>query len=175
MSNPCQNASGERGVSNGRVEMKRWIAVALVGVALALAGTATAAPASQHAWGIGLFALGGGSAATTGHVRDAPQYGGITSGPLCCEISVEFVRNFNADVMHGSVSGTFVVGGNPDGTVWHGKLRGTMTPEGSNGVLIASEDGTGRRFVGTWTIVGHADQSIPHFISLAVEGDLHGG
>jgi hypothetical protein len=153
--------------------MKRWIAVALVGLALALAGAATAAPASQHSWAMSLFALGGGSSATTGKVRDAPAYGGITSGPICCEVTIEFERHFNADVMHGTVSGTLVVGGNSSDTVWHGTLHGKVTPEGSEGTLIAVEDGTGRRFVGTWRIVGHPDQSVPHFVSLAVEGKLH--
>jgi hypothetical protein len=173
MSNPCQNASGERGVSNGRVEMKRWITVALVGLALAFAGSASAAMPSHHTWGMGLFALGGGSTATTGIVRDAPAYGGITSGPICCELSLEFERHFNADVMYGAVSGTLVVGGNPDGTVWSGTLRGRLTPEGMDGVLIAVEDGTGRRFVGTWSVLGHPDQSMPHFLTLAVDGNLH--
>jgi hypothetical protein len=152
--------------------MKRWIAVALVGSALAFAGAATAAPPSHHAWAMGLFALGGGSAATTGLVRDAPAYGGITSGPICCELSLQFERQFNADVMRGAVSGSLVVGGNPDGTVWHGDLHGRLTPEGMNGVLIAVEEGTGRRFVGTWEIVGHPDQSLPHFLTLQVEGNL---
>ncbi len=153
--------------------MKRWIAVALVGLALAFAGAATAAPPSDHAWVMSLFALGGGSSATTGHVHDTPRYGGITDGPLCCEATVNFERNFNADVMRGSIAGTLVVSGNANDTVWRGTFHGRLTPEGSDGVLIAVEDGTGRRFVGKWSIVGHADQSVPHFISLDVEGKLH--
>lgn len=152
--------------------MKRWIAVALVGSALAFASVASAAPPSHHAWTMGLFALGGGSTATTGIVRDAPSYGGITSGPICCELSLDFERQFNADVMRGVVKGTLVVGGNPDGTVWRGTLSGRLTPTGSNGVLVAVEEETGRRFVGTWSIVGHPDQGLPHFLSLDVEGHL---
>ena len=116
---------------------------------------------------------GAGSSATTGHVRDAPQYGGITSGPLCCEATVSFERNFNADVMRGSISGTLIVSGNANDTVWRGTFHGRVTPEGSDGVLIAVEEPSGRRFVGTWSIVGHPDQSRPHFLSIAVDGDLH--
>jgi hypothetical protein len=152
--------------------MKRWIAVALVGSALAFAGAATAAPPSDHAWVMTFFALGGGSSATTGQVRDAPRYGGITDGPLCCEATVSFERNFNADVMRGSIAGTLIVGGNANDTVWRGTFHGRVTPEGSDGVLIAVEEPTGRRFVGKWSIVGHPDQSVPHFLSIAVDGKL---
>jgi hypothetical protein len=154
--------------------MRRLLAVALCGSALALTGVASAAAPSQHAWTMGLFALGGGSSATSGIVRDAPEYGGISIGPVCCEVTILFERHFNADVMRGAIDGRIVVGGNPDGTVWEGTLHGSIDPAGSSGHLSLVEDTTGRRFSGTWTWVGHPDQSVPHVISIPVDGMLYG-
>jgi hypothetical protein len=153
--------------------MRRWIAVALIGGALGFAGAAAAASPSHQEWTMGLFALGGGSTDPTGIVRDAPSYGGLTIGPICCQLSLDFERVFNAEVMRGTVSGTIVVGGSPDGTVWRGALHGRLTPSGMNGHLVVVEEGTGRRFVGTWSTQGHPDQGFPHFLGLDVEGELH--
>ena len=153
--------------------MRRWIAVALIGGALGFVGAAAAAAPSHHAWGMGLFALGGGSTETAGIVRDAPRYGGLTFGPICCEVTVSFERVFNADVMRGAVSGTLGVSGNAEETTWRGTLHGRLTPGGMNGHLVVVEEGTGRRFVGTWSTQGHPDQGFPHFLGLDVDGDLH--
>ena len=163
--------------------MRRSLLAGLLVAALALAGSAAAAP-TPASWSMGLFAVTPGSTATTGIVRDAPTYGGITSaGPMCCEVTVAFNRVFNADVMRGSVTADVVVAGNPDATIWFGRLHGEITPEGSAGSFTAIEkefaDGrlvaTGRRFVGMWSSLGHADQSVPHVITLSIEGSFFGG
>ena len=161
--------------------MKRWLAVALVGSALAFGGVATAAPPTSHAADISLFALGGGSTAVEGHVRDAPSYGGITSSNVwCCEVGVAFERNFNAGQLRGSVSGRISIAGNANDTVWQGELHGSISPEGSSGHVVIVERvfsggtlvPTGRRFVGSWAYSGHPDQSRPHVITIHLEGKL---
>ena len=163
--------------------MRRSLLAGLFVAALALAGSASAAAPTPASWSMGLFAVTPGSTATTGIVRDAPTYGGITSaGPMCCEVTVAFDRVFNADVMRGSVAADVVVAGNPDETIWFGSLHGEITPEGSAGSFTAIEKefahgrlaATGRRFVGMWSSPGHADQSVPHVITLAIEGSFFG-
>ena len=160
--------------------MKRWIAVALVGSALAFAGVATAAQPAQHAADISLFAFIGGSTATQGHVRDAPVYGGITTSDLwCCEVGVVLERNFNAEQLRGSVSGRISISGNANDTLWQGELHGSMSPEGSSGQVVIVERvfggggtlvPTGRRFVGSWAYAGQPDQSRPHVITIHLDG-----
>lgn len=159
--------------------MKRWVLLVLCGGALALASVALASAPSEQAWDISLFSVVPGSTATTGHVDDAPEYGGITvSGPVCCEITILFERHFDAATMDGRLSGTVIVGGNPDDTIWRGELRGRMTSAGSSGRLTLVErsaDGlarTGRKLTGTWFSVGQPDQSVPHFITIHVDGKL---
>jgi hypothetical protein len=163
--------------------MKRLIAVALVGSALAFAGAATAAAPAQHAADISLFAFVGGSTAVEGHVRDAPIYGGITTSNLwCCEVSVVLERNFNAGQLRGSVSGRVSIGGNANDTLWQGDLHGSMTPEGTAGQVVIVERvfsggtlvPTGRKFVGSWGYAGHPDQSRPHNITIHFEGSVFG-
>jgi hypothetical protein len=164
--------------------MRRWVTAALCAGALSFAGAASAAAPSEHAVTFGLFSFVPGSTATHGVVHDAPEYGGIIStGLFCCEVTVTFDRVFNADQLRGSVRGNLIVGGNPFDTIWVGELHGSMSPQGSSGVFTAVEQTfgsgglveTGRRFVGRWHVSGHADQSLPHVITLEVEGSLFGG
>ena len=158
--------------------MGRWVVAVLCGGALALASVASASAPTRYAWEVGLFNVVPGSTATEGIVSDAPVYGGTaTEGPMCCQVTLSLERHFDAAVMRGSVSGTIVVGGNATDTVWQGRLRGSISPDGSSGKFVAVEESldggtTGRRLVGSWTVLGHADQSMPHVITIQFEGKL---
>ena len=160
--------------------MRRLVAAVVCVGALVLASAATASAPTPQAWDISLFSFVPGSTATDGRVRDAPRYVGITlAGPICCQISVLFERHFDATTMQGTVSGTVSVAGNANDTIWRGDLHGTMTSEGSFGHLTLVErsaDGqakTGRRLAGTWSLAGHPDQSLPHVITISVDGKLY--
>ena len=158
----------------------RVIGVLVLTAALSLlpASAAHARQGEAVEWSAGLFAIQGGSTATDGVVRDAPQYGGLSIGAICCELTSSFDRVFRADLMRGSIRGALSASEPIRETVWRGEMRGTISPAGSEGTVVATETvlpGSPyqpRKFTGTWTWWGHPDQSVPHFIEIRFSGTL---